>query len=270
MVVIPAGSFTMGSPGSEPGRLDHEGPQRAVRVGTPLAVGRHPVTVREYRAFVSATGRSDGGSCWIWTSAGKWEEQSSRNWRNPGFTQGDDHPVVCVSWEDAQAYVRWLGGRSGQRYRLLTEAEWEYAARSGTRTRWWWGEDEGNQCRHANGADTSARTQVPGASNWTIAPCDDGSAYTSSVGRYRAYHFGLHDMGGNVWQWVEDCYVDSYADAPSDSSVAVTGGSCSARVRRGGSWRNGPQVLRSANRDGGSPGNRSHIIGFRVARTPGD
>lgn len=135
MVVIPGGSFEMGSPPSEQGRRDNEGPQRTVRVGGPLAVGRHPVTVGEYRALVSATGRSDGGSCWIWTSAAKWEEQSGRNWRNPGFCQSDGHPVVCVSWEDAQAYVRWLNGRTGQRYRLLTEAEWEYAARAGTRTR---------------------------------------------------------------------------------------------------------------------------------------
>jgi formylglycine-generating enzyme required for sulfatase activity len=269
LVVIPAGTFEMGSPASEQERRDNEGPQRTVRLAAPLAVGRHPVTVGQYRAFVAATGRSDGGSCWVWTAAGKWEEEAGRNWRNPGFPQTDAHPVVCVSWEDAQAYVRWLSGRGGQQYRLLTEAEWEYAARAGTRTRWWWGEDEGQQCQHANGADATARVQVPGASGRTVAPCDDGVAYTSAVGRYRANRFGLHDMGGNVFQWVEDCFVDSYAGAPSDASVAVTSGGCSARVLRGGSWGNDPRNLRAAFRVRLTPGNRLISLGFRVARTPG-
>lgn len=269
MVVIPGGSFQMGSPASEQGRQPNEGPQRTVRLGSPLAVGRHPVTVGEYRTFVAATGRSDGQSCLVWTSAGKWEQQSGRTWRSTGFSQSDRHPVVCVSWEDTQAYVRWLSSRSGQRYRLLTEAEWEYAARAGTRTAGWWGEAESDQCRYANLADISARAQVPGASHWPIAPCDDGFAYTSPAGQFQANRFGLFDMGGNVWQRVGDCYLDSYAGAPLDASVAVAHAVCNARMARGGSWYSGSYGLRAAVRSHRYPDDRESDLGFRVARTPG-
>jgi formylglycine-generating enzyme required for sulfatase activity len=268
MMVIPAGSFMMGSPANEVGRHNSEGPQRQMTLRAPLAVGRFPITVAEYRAFVTATGRGDGGSCWIW-AGGRWEEQPGRSWRSPGFRQEDDHPVVCVSWEDAGAYARWVSQRTGRTYRLLTEAEWEYAARAGTRTRWWWGEDEAQQCRHANGADQTARSQVPGASGWSVAPCNDGYAYTSPVTRFGDNRFLLHDMGGNVYQWVQDCYVASYPPGSGDASVAVTTGDCSARVLRGGSWDGTPQHLRAANRGGNTPGIRFGSIGFRLARTPG-
>jgi formylglycine-generating enzyme required for sulfatase activity len=268
MMVIPSGSFRMGSPAGEAGRDPDEGPQRQVTVRAPLAVGRHAVTVGQYRAFAQATGRGDGGSCFVWTGS-RWENRQGLGWRNPGFGQGDEHPVVCVSWEDAQAYARWLSQRTGHRYRLLTEAEWEYAARAGTTTRWWWGENEAQQCRHANGADQTARAQVSGASGWAVAPCTDGFAHTAPVGRFLANRFGLHDMGGNAWQWVEDCYRDSYAGAPSDASQAVTTGDCASRVLRGGSWNDSPQLLRSAFRDRLTPGGRYDNYGFRVARTPG-
>jgi formylglycine-generating enzyme required for sulfatase activity len=267
MVVIPPGSFVMGSPASEAGRQDREGPQRTVQVREALAVGKFHVTVGEYRRFVEATGRSSSG-CWVWNVAErKWVEDPSRNWRSPGFAQTDRHPVVCVSWEDAQAYVRWLSQRTGRGYRLLTEAEWEYAARAGTTTSRWWGDGEGGQCGAANGADRRAKQENP---TWTTADCDDGFAYTAPVGSFAANRFGLHDMAGNAWQWVEDCWKENYQGSPTDSLVAlVSGGDCSRRVLRGGSWFNTPSILRSAFRNWDSPGDRYYYVGFRVARTPG-
>ncbi|WP_158639264.1 formylglycine-generating enzyme family protein [Elioraea rosea] len=268
MVVIPAGRFLMGSPASEAGRESNEGPQRDVTLRSPLAVGRYPVTVAQYRAFAQATGRGDGGSCWVW-SEGEPEDLPGMSWRNPGFVQAEDHPVVCVSWEDAQAYARWVSGQTGQRYRLLTEAEWEYAARAGTKTRWWWGESEAEQCRHANGADETTLAQLSGASGWTVPPCTDGFAYTSPVGRFLANRFGLHDMVGNVVEWVEDCYRHSYVGASADASQANTTTGCGSRIARGGSWLSGPQTLRSAIRDGVPASIRMNYGGFRLARAPG-
>lgn len=262
MVVIPAGSFVMGSPASEEGRRDNEGPQRRVTLREPLAVGKYHVTVGEYRAFVQATGRADGGSCYIFD--GQWREQPGRSWRSPGFQQTERDPVVCVSWEEARAYAAWVSQRTGKGYRLLTEAEFEYAARGETTSRWWWGEDAAGQCRAANGAD---QTGFPG--NAQVAQCADGYARTSPVGSFVANRYGLHDMAGNAWQWVQDCYRDSYAGAPADASVAVEGGDCSRRVLRGGSWNYWPQSLRSAVRYGVLPVNRGNDVGFRVARTPG-
>jgi formylglycine-generating enzyme required for sulfatase activity len=266
MVVIPPGSFTMGSPASEAGRENDEGPQRTVQVREALAVGKFHVTVGEYRRFAEATGRG-APACNFWDGS-KWVLEPSRTWRSPGFAQSDRHPVVCVSWEDAQAYARWLSQRTGRGYRLLTEAEWEYVARAGTRTSRWWGDGEAGQCNAANGADASGKR----AFGWGDGPatCDDGHAATSPVGSFRPNGFGLFDMAGNAWQWVEDCWKDNYQGSPTDSLVAlVSGGDCGRRVLRGGSWISFPRLLRSADRIGFTPGNRYDIIGFRVARTPG-
>jgi formylglycine-generating enzyme required for sulfatase activity len=252
MVVIPAGTFTMGSPASEVGRDSDEGPQRSVTLASPLAVGRFHVTVAEYRAYVTATGgRGNDG----------WRTASYK-----GQGQGDRHPVVNVSWEDAQAYVQWLSQRTGRRYRLLTEAEWEYAARAGTTTSRWWGDSEAGQCAAGNGADLTAKDAEP---SWTVASCRDGFLFTSPVGTFAPNRFGLHDMAGNARQWVEDCYADSYAGASSDASVAQTSRGCDRRVLRGGSWINIPRNLRSAFRFWITPGDRDSYVGFRVARTPG-
>jgi formylglycine-generating enzyme required for sulfatase activity len=152
----------------------------------------------------------------------------------------------------------------------LSEAEWEYAARAGTTSRYAWGEDTRNdqQCRQANGADRVAKARVPGASGWRIAECDDGHAYTAPVGSFQANRWGLHDMSGNVWDWVQDCYDDkAYAGkAPTDGRAYEVSG-CGQRVLRGGSWSGDPQWLRSANRGSDTPGNRNSSTGFRLART---
>ena len=260
MVVVPAGSYMMGSPPGEEGRYDSEGPVHRVAIGAAFAVGVHEVTQGEFARFVRATGHSTGNSCRVWDS-NKEEvvERTGLNWRNPGFAQTDAHPVVCVSWDDTQAYVRWLSRETGVRYRLLSESEWEYVARAGTRTARYWGESESDQCRHANGADTST------ALDWRVS-CSDGHARTSPVGTYAENGFGLHDVLGNVWEWVQDCWNDSYRGAPGNGH-AWESGDCSRRVLRGGSWLDVPGFLRAAFRNWDITGNRSNLLGFRIART---
>jgi formylglycine-generating enzyme required for sulfatase activity len=162
MVAVPAGSFMMGSPASEPGRFDDEGPQHRVTI-QPTAVSATPITRAQYEQFVTATKRADPDSCVAMNDAGEFKSQPGLNWRNPGFEQTPDHPVVCVSWEDAVAYVVWLSARTRKNYGLLTEAEFEYAARGGSPTRHWWGEEAGNTtCTFANGFDLAASRLRPG------------------------------------------------------------------------------------------------------------
>jgi len=227
-VVIPAGRFLMGSPDSEAGRDSDEGPQREVVVSRPLAVGKFEVTFAEWDACVAAGGCS--------------HRPSDRGWGR------GNRPVINVSWADAQEYVRWLSRRTGRTYRLLTEAEWEYAARAGTTTPYSFGQ-----------------TISPSQANYY----GTGLGRTQPVGSYPANAWGLHDMHGNVWEWVEDCWVDSYAGAPVDASQAVTTGGCTHRVSRGGSWLSGPRILRSAFRFSSVPGDGGNTAGFRLARTPG-
>ena len=268
LVVVPSGSFMMGSPESEAGRYDDEGPVHEVTIGYRLAVGVKEVTRGEFARFVSETGRSTGDSCHVY-EGGEWEEGSGRNWKSPGFDQTGSHPAVCVDWTDAKAYVEWLSGKTEKKYRLLSEAEWEYVARAGTGTARYWGEGESGQCRYANGADSSA------GFDWSTG-CRDGYARTSPVGRFAPNEYKLHNVLGNVWEWVEDCWYGSYHGAPSDGSAWGSGdgsawewesGHCGRRVVRGGSWYLGPRDLRSATRLGNTTGLRLTSLGFRVART---
>ena len=248
MVVVRFGSFMMGSPPSEKDRWDDEGPRHRVEISAVLAVGVHEVTRDEFGRFASSTNRSMRGSCWV-REDGEWKLRSDRGWRSPGFSQTGSHPVVCVSWNDARAYVRWLSGETGESYRLLSESEWEYAARGGTQTRYWWGDAIGRNRTNCDGC----------GSRW-----DDES--TAPVGSFAANSFGLHDVHGNVWEWVRDCWNGSYADAPRDGS-AWDRGECSLRVLRGGSWDINPRGLRAALRGRDDSGFRYYNIGFRVART---
>ena len=259
LVVVPTGSFMMGSLPGEAGRFNNESPQQRVALGQPFAVGVHEVTRGQYSRSARETGHPRGDACWAWDAdQEKAIERPDRNWQNPGFEQTDRHPVVCVNWDDAQAYVRWLSGKTGHRYRLLSESEWEYVARGGTATARYWGETQADQCRHANGAD--ARTPF----KWR-ADCDDGQAWTAPVGNYTANGFGLYDTLGNVWEWVQDCWNKSYAGAPSDGQ-AWERGECGRRVVRGGSWIYGTRSLRSASRSREASRFRFINTGFRVAR----
>ncbi len=221
MIVVPAGSFVMGSPASEEGRYGNEGPQRTVTIAEAFAVGKFEVTFAEWDACVA------GGGC-------------------NGYRPGDagwgrgNRPVIFVSWNDAQAYVQWLSSKTGKRYRLLSEGEWEYLARAGTTT--------------------------PYAFSREAAPVRIRAHKTDAVGSFPANRFGLHEMHGNVWEWLTDCGNETYAGAPSDGS-AWRSGICSFRALRGGAWQFDPNELRSANRGRSNPTSRYISNGFRVART---
>ena len=261
MVTIPAGTFTMGSPVSEAGRYEREGPAHQVTIAGPFAIGVYEVTRDEYARFARATSRpSDEESCLV-NEGLEWHERAGQSWRNLAFPQTVRHPVVCVSWNDAAAYASWLSRITGEDYRLPSAAEWEYAARAGTDTPWYWGDGAEDQCAHANGADEA--TEFP----WR-AGCLDNHPKTSLVGLLRPNAFGLHDVLGNAWEWVQDCFHWSYAGAPADGA-AWEEGDCSARVMRGASWASTSRYLRVSHRAGERPGFRSDYTGFRVARAYG-
>jgi formylglycine-generating enzyme required for sulfatase activity len=260
MVGVPGGSFEMGSLSTKAGRDDDEGPVRMVRVGR-FGLGKTEVTRGQFRRFVRVTGRSVQG-CYVYDGKA-WKEDAGRSWESPGYEQTDEHPVVCVSWEDAQAYVSWLSGNTGKDYRLPSESEWEYAARAGTRSVRHWGDGEGEACRYANVADAAGKRKYSG---WTTFACDDGYAETAPVGSFQGNGFGLKDMLGNVNEWTQDCYEASYVGSPTDGS-AVTASGCARRAVRGGSWYGEPALVRSAVRYRGEPSVRFSGSGFRVART---
>ena len=264
MVVVSAGSFMMGSPEGEHGRDGDEGPMHRVEILKPFAVGKYEVMREEFARFVEETGRSRGNSCWTYENA-DWEERRGRGWERPGYSQSASHPVVCMNWEDGQSYAEWLSRKTGARYRLLSEAEWEYAARAGTTTSRYWGDNSSSACGYANGYDRTGKDEL--SFDGDHHPCRDGHAHTSPVGTFEANGFGLHDMLGNVWELVEDCWHDSYSGVPAEESAWTTGGNCSLHVLRGGSFGSGPRLLRSASRSRNSTGNRNYNLGFRVART---
>lgn len=270
MLVIPAGRFVMGSVPNEVEREKlpvyfgkYSEPQHEVRVVS-FSVGKQEVSRGQYRAFAQATGRI-GEGCYVFIGA-KFEYDLSKDWRNAGYAQDDQHPATCVSWSDARAYVVWLSQKTGKSYRLLTESEWEYAARAGTTTTRFWGDDANTSCAYANSTDLAAKRHIPGSGDWLgVANCDDRYAYTAPVGSYQANGFGLYDMLGNVHEWTEDCWNTSYSGAPVDGG-AWTAGDCSIRVMRGGAWISSPQLLRTAFRDGSPVERRYNHLGFRVAR----
>jgi formylglycine-generating enzyme required for sulfatase activity len=264
LVRMQAGSFRMGSADNEAGRNDDEGPVHTVRVSA-FALAREPVTRAEYAQFVNATGHQGSTGCLIWNNE-RFEAAAGADWQHPGFEQTDQEPVVCVSWSDAEAYVAWLSGKTGSRYRLPSEAEYEYATRAGTSGARFWEPGDQHACTYADVADSTAQRLIPGGDRWTVHPCDDGHAYTAPVGSYKPNPFGLHDMLGNVWEWVEDCYHPSYEEAPSDGT-AWTGKPCSQHVLRGGSWAGYPSAVRSAQRLWFGPEVRLNVMGFRVARS---
>lgn len=271
LVVLPPGKFLMGAnPGEEEKEKlidalkNKSQPQHEVNI-TSLAFGKHEITVAQFKAFVNSSGYNSGLGCTVWTGS-KLEFDNSKDWRNPGFNQDDNHPVSCISWDDANAYVRWISQRTGKNYRLPNESEWEYAARSNTNSSRYFSEDN-SICSFANVSDLAAKTKVSGSSTWTFANCDDRYAYTAPIGSYRPNIFGLYDMLGNVWEWTQDCWNEDYIGAPRDGS-SWSAGDCNKRVIRGGSWYNNPQFLRSAFRVSSNQSIRNFNFGFRVLRSP--
>ena len=232
MLVVPAGSFTMGSQASEEDGDKDESPHRKVTIPKKFAVGKYEVTFDEWDACVSE------GGC------NGYKPNDARYGRS-------GHPLINVSWDDAKAYIDWLSRKTGQNYRLLTEAEWEYVARAGTTTTY----NVGNKItrKQAQFSETS----------WGRAK------KTVKVGSFQPNAFGLYDVHGNVWEWTEDCWHNSYENAPEDSSawLEANGGNCKTRILRGGSWFDIAQNLRSANRGRSNQSDRRNYIGFRIART---
>ena len=278
MVVLPEGDFDIGSPANEPGRWEAEGPQRQVHIQR-FAIGKFHVTRGEWAAFVSATHRETTGGCaWSGLPTAKNDEPDpAASWREFGYPQDDSHPAVCLSFEDAQDYVRWLRERTGQAYRLPSEAEWEYAARAGSTTPYPWGTEASHEFANY-GADTCCSGLKAGRDQWV---------HTSPVGSFAANAFGVHDMNGNAMQWVQDCFAPSYASLPTDGSAYEQGltlelpgelafmtgtNSCSYRMLRGGDSANPPDFIRSAARNFAPPPGatlheyKSTGTGFRVAR----
>jgi formylglycine-generating enzyme required for sulfatase activity len=273
MVVIPEGSFMMGSPEKEQGRNDDEGPPHWVTLKR-FALARTEVTVAEFRRFVEASGyRTDAekntGSakgCITYQHRTRINPDwaAGKSWRDPGFPQQDDHPVVCISWNDAQAYVGWLS-KPGKEYRLPSEAEFEYVLRAGGDSAWPWGDDVSAACTHGNVADRQAEQLISSAS-WLVVDCDDKHVFTAPAGRYRGNGYGVYDLTGNTTEWAQDCWNGNYVGAPADGLAWMTG-DCGNAVLRGGSWIHIGPFLRSASRSRGSRDYRNYVSGFRPVRS---
>ena len=291
-VLVPAGEFLMGSdespeslaqdwPGYERKRftdLADEAPVHRVRITRDFYLGQTEVTVGQFQRFLEASGYipesvADGTGAYGHNPA--YDPATARgdafegrdpkySWRNPGFVQDDDHPVVNVTWNDAAAMAGWLSRTEGRVYRLPTEAEWEYAARAGTRTRYHSGDAPESLLKVANVFDADA---APKWKKWAAHALagHDGHAYTAPVGSYAPNAFGLHDMHGNVWEWAADWHDDHYyAKSPVDDPQGPASGS--VRVRRGGSWHTWSFYARSSFRNWNAPGTRYTLVGMRLLR----
>jgi formylglycine-generating enzyme required for sulfatase activity len=258
MVVVPAGRFTMGSPESEPDRQKSEGPQHAVTISRWFAVSRFPVTRVEFAEFVRATGYQAGNQCLVLSvpqdpdairKGSIVAAFQKADYQNPGYAQQDNHPVVCLSFDDARAYVEWLNQRA-KGYRLMSEAEWEYVTRAGTTTTYWWGS-----------------SISPKQANYTIKGEKTVLQGTVPVDSFEPNPWGLYQVHGNVGDWVEDCWNQNYQGAPADGSARRQGG-CGAHVVRGGSWAFTPDAVRAASRYSVPASLRISYIGtIRLART---
>lgn len=292
-VLVPAGSFVMGSDESPASlaaaypqyerrrftELSDEAPAHRVRITHDFYLGQYEVTVGQFRRFLEESGyvpesEADGTGGYGYnpdydpktTRRGDAFEGRSRrySWRNPGFPQGDDHPVVNVTWNDAMAMAAWLSKKEGRKYRLPTEAEWEYAARAGTRTRYYCGDDPQSLLRAANVFDADSAQNWPQWKQFALAG-RDGYPFTAPVGSFAPNAFGLYDMHGNAWEWTADWYgEDYYAQSPAEDPQGPASGT--VRVRRGGSWHTWSFYARASYRNWNSPETRYTLVGMRLLR----
>ncbi len=271
MVVVPSGAFLMGSPDSEKDRADNEGPRFRVNFSRGFALARNEISVGEFRTFIDQTGyvtdaERRGSSRIYMASNGSIAARDGVTWRNDfeGNQADDALPVIHVSWNDAVAYARWLSSRTDRNYRLPSEAEFEYALRAGSQARYWWGNDRPSELVENLTGDGD---RFRGGRSWEVAfrRYSDGHWGPAPVGSFQLNPFGLYDMGGNVMEWVEDCWHDSYVRAPTDGSAWVNPG-CNRRVIRGGQWSSTPEMSRSAFRLSAGPTTADARVGFRVAR----
>lgn len=265
LVIVPPGRFVLGSADDEAFRDADEGPALVVTFTNAFAIGQTEVTRGQFAAFISATGYAAAGQCLSWTGT-RLELVVGRSWRDPGYAQTDGHPVACVTWRDAAAFVTWLRKTTGKAYRLPSNAEWEYAARGGTQAAHAFAGGEDDACRFGNVADVSAKQDV---AQWRTAACDDATGLgTARVRSYAPNGYGIYDTVGNVWEWIADCYQPTYLGAPIDGSAWGSAGECGAAFDRGGGFSNlMPGHLRAANRSRApSPDTAAYSLGFRVAR----
>jgi formylglycine-generating enzyme required for sulfatase activity len=284
LVLIPDGRFQMGSPNTHPDRYTEEEPQHEVQITQSFYLGKYAVTRGQFRKFIDATGHpteadkdGKGGGGYDADKKQFYYPVVGRNWLNTGFDQTDEHPVVNVSWNDAQAFCEWLSHKEGKKYRLPTEAEWEYSCRAHSTTRFYSGDDEDSLRRVANIADKSLKlkwdytnlknkTYEKLITDWfDRVSWDDGYPFTAPVGKFQPNAFGLYDMHGNVWQWCQDSYErDYYKNSPNRDPQGPVAGSF--RVIRGGSFDDPARDCRAARRYRYDPADRYYDIGFRVVR----
>jgi formylglycine-generating enzyme required for sulfatase activity len=257
MVKLPAGTFLMGSPGNEAGRDSDETPRIQVAVAA-FAIGRTEVTRSQWMAFERESGHRADSGCLTWDGDG-YVLAAHLGWKNPGFAQTEDHPVVCVNAADAQAFAQWVSRKTGQIYRLPREHEWEYAARSGAQSAYAWASGAAGVCTHANGADAALLQKNP---RWPGQSCQDGFAYTAPVGSFAPNAWGVYDMHGNVMEWTQDCWSTQLVQP--DSGLAPL--NCGRLVTRGGGWDLPVSFLRSAYRGKAPARNRGTGTGFRLVR----
>ena len=250
MVVVPAGEFTMGSA---------TGARRRVRIGYSFAVSMFPIVFGEFAQFVAESGYRPRGGCTTFEN-GSFAPRANRGWASPGFTETPRNTATCIGYDDAVAYAAWLSRKTGHAYRLLSEAEYEYAERAGTTTTYWWGDDLNAACPYANGFDQDAQ---PFTGSPAPIACHDGNATVSRVGIYKANAFGLFDTAGDVVSWTADCWSADIARTPTDGSPA-TGRNLRDHALRGGSWAT--TRLGSADRERGTAGQPTSYQGFRLAR----
>jgi len=286
LTLVPPGEFLMGSAESaadtaaffnktyggnlKADSFKNEHPQHLVRITKPFYLGTYHVTRGQYRQFVADTGYqtdaekgANPGAHGLDIDKKEFGFIANYSWRNPGFEQTDEHPVICVSWNDAAAFCKWLSGKEGKTYRLPTEAEWEYACRAGTTNRYNSGDDPETLAKAGNVADATAKAKFPSLSG---IKASDGFAFTSPVGSFQPNAFGLYDMHGSAWQWCADWYGENYyAVSPANDPTGPDSGS--GRVHRGGSWFTGPADSRSAGRSPATADHRGNGTGFRVVLT---
>ena len=258
LIVIAPGQFTNGGVDAERGGKAADASRQLVSIDYYYAMGRYEVTRSQFAAFVAETGHQAKG---CWTYDGQWTYREDLDWRSPGYEQQDQHPVTCVSWLDAQAYTSWLGKKTGQTYRLPSSTEWqnasgaepERAARMA---------DKREICKWANVADLSAEQHYAG---WSVHECRDGFIHTAPVGRFQPNSRGVHDMLGNLFEWVEDCWAESLRGAPADGAPMLQG-DCKQRVLHGGSWFTIPKYVEPGFRNHFQASYRASSLGFRVVR----
>lgn len=269
MVNIPTGQLTWVVAAADSTAPQTEAGPGELKVTLPaFRMGKHEVTVKEFGHFIAATGYAAPTRC-IQMNSKEWFAETPASWKQNKHSGSDFEPVTCIGWSAAQAYVEWLAKTTGKSYRLPSEAEWEYAARAGTTTDYYWGDDPARSCTYANIADQEAEAAIKrdydgleSKDHVGVVPCDDQQGYASIVGMYQPNAFGLHDMIGNISEFTQDCFNESHKGAASDGSARLTG-KCEDRVVRGGSWHWGP--FPAAQRVGWRINFVGSLEGFRVA-----